>query len=162
LPQARLALETTVAVCATIVAILASVRFLVEGRVLDVVLSGGFLTAGLGTLAFEVAPTLGGSQLTPVESWAGIGAQLAAAALVALAPFPRWRVGSRPYVLTIAAVTTALILVGTVFTVVLAHPGPGIEPGGRHSFPLTLAYAVSALFGVIAMVGFGLRYRAHG
>ena len=33
LPQARLALDTAVAVCATIVAILASVRFLVEGRI---------------------------------------------------------------------------------------------------------------------------------
>jgi signal transduction histidine kinase len=162
LPQARLALETTVAVCATIVAILASVRFLVVGRVLDVLLSVGFLTAGLGTFAFEIAPTLGGSQLTPVESWAGIGAQLAAGFLVAVAPFLNRRVGSRPEVLSIAAVATALILVGTVVAVVFAHPGPGIEPGGRHSFPLTLAYAVSALFGVIAVVGFGLRYRAHG
>ena len=50
-PRARHA----VAVCATIVAILASVRFLVEGRVLDVLLASGFLAAGLGTLAFSVA-----------------------------------------------------------------------------------------------------------
>jgi signal transduction histidine kinase len=162
LPQARLALETTVAVCATIVAILASIRFLVEGRVLDVLLSCGFLTAGLGSFAFEVAPTLGGSPLTPVESWAGIGAQLAAGMLVAVAPLLHRRMGSRPQVLAIAGVATALLLIGTIVGVVVAHPGPAIEPGGRHSFPLTPAFAVLALLGVIAVVGFCLRYRAHG
>ena len=162
LPQARLALDTTIAVCATIVAILASVRFLVEGRALDVLLASGFLAAGLGTLAFEVAPTLGGSSLTPVESWSGVGSQLVAASLVAVAPFVHRRIGSRPYALGIAGAVTALMLTATAVTVTLAQPSHVIESGGRHNFPLTLAYAASALLGVIAVVGFGLRFRAHG
>ena len=162
LPQARLALDTTIAVCATIVAILASVRFLVEGRALDVLLASGFLAAGLGTLGFEVAPVLGGSSLTPVESWSGVGAQLVAASLVATAPFVHRRVGSRPHVLAIAGAVTALMLIATAVTVILAQPSHVIESGGRHSFPLTLAYATSALLGVVAVVGFGLRFRAHG
>ncbi len=163
LPQARLALDTTVAVCATIVAILASVRFLVEGRALDVLLASGFLAAGLGTLAFGVAPALGGDALTPGESWAGIGAQLWAGALVAAAPFVPRRISSRPQVLAVAGVGTALALVGTAAAVIAVGPTRIIEPGGGgHSFPLTLAYALSALFGVVAVVGFGLRFRAHG
>ncbi len=162
LPQARLALDTTIAVCATIVAILASVRFLVEGRALDVLLASGFLAAGLGTLAFEVAPTLGGSSLTPVESWSGVGSQLVAAGLVAVAPFVHRRIGSRPYALGIVGAVTALMLIATAVTVTLAQPSHVIESGGRHNFPLTLAYAASALLGVVAVVGFGLRFRAHG
>ena len=130
LPQARLALDTTVAVCATIVAILASVRFLVEGRALDVLLASGFLAAGLGTLAFGVAPALGGGTLTPVESWAGIGAQLWAGALVAIAPFLPWRIASRPQVLGVAGVGTALALVGTAAAVVALGPRHLIVPGG--------------------------------
>jgi signal transduction histidine kinase len=162
LPQARLALDTTVAVCATIVAILASVRFLVEGRVLDVLLASGFLAAGLGTLAFGVGPVLGGGALTPVESWAGIGAQLFAGSLVAAAPFVHRRVGSRPQVLAAAGFTTAIALAGSAAIVLAVHPVHDIQPGGVRNFPLTLAYAVLALFGTLAVVGFGLRFRAHG
>ena len=162
LPQARLALDTTVAVCATIVAILASVRFLVEGRVLDVLLACGFLAAGLGTLAFGVGPVLGGGSLTPVESWAGVSAQLLAGSLVAAAPFVHRRVGSRPHLLAAAGVTPALVLVGTAGGVVAVRPEHAVEPGLGHSFPLTLAYAALALLGMLAVVGFGLRYRAHG
>jgi len=162
LPQARLALDTAVAVCATIVAILASVRFLVEGRVLDVLLACGFLSAGLGALAFGVGPVLGGGALTPGESWAGVGAQLLAGALVAAAPFVHRRVGSRPQLLAVGGVTSVLVLVGTAGGVVAVRPEHAVEPGGGHSFPLTLAYAALALLGVLAVVGFGLRYRAHG
>jgi signal transduction histidine kinase len=162
LPQARLALDTTVAVCATIVAILASVRFLVEGRVLDVLLGSGFLAAGFGTLAFGVAPLLGGGSVTPVEAWAGVGAQLLAGTLVAAAPFIPFRVGSRPHILAVAGITTMLILVATAIGIVSVRPDHSIVPGGRHSLALTLAYAALALLGMLAVVGFGLRYRAHG
>jgi hypothetical protein len=162
LPQARLALDTSVAVCATIVAILASVRFLVEGRVLDVLLGSGFLATGLGTLAFGVAPVLGGGSVTPVEAWAGVGAQLLAGTLVAAAPFIPFRVGSRPNILAVAGITTMLVLVGTAIGIVSVRPDHAIVPGGRHSLALTLAYASLALLGMIAVVGFGLRYRAHG
>ena len=48
-------LDTAVVLAATIVAILAGVRFSVEGRVLDLLLAAGFFVAGVGTLAFSVA-----------------------------------------------------------------------------------------------------------
>jgi signal transduction histidine kinase len=162
LPQARLALDTTVAVCATIVAILASVRFLVEGRALDVLLASGFLAAGVGTLAFSVGPVLGGGGLTPVESWAGIGAQLLAGSLVAAAPFVHRRVGSRPHVLAAAGVTTVMALAGTAAIALAVQPTHEILPGGVRNFPLTLAYAALALLGMVAVLGFGLRFRANG
>ena len=54
-------LDTAVVLAATIVAILAGVRFSVEGRVLDLLLAAGFFVAGAGTLAFSVVPMLGGS-----------------------------------------------------------------------------------------------------
>ena len=43
LPNARIALDTAVAVVASIVAILTAIRFLVEGRGMDLLLAGGFL-----------------------------------------------------------------------------------------------------------------------
>ena len=60
LPNARIALDTAVAVVASIVAILAATRFLVEGRAMDLLLAGGFLATGIGTFAFAVAPVLPG------------------------------------------------------------------------------------------------------
>ena len=73
LPEGRLVLDTAVVLAATIVAILAGVRFSVEGRMLDLLLAAGFCVAGVGTLAFSVAPVLGGSNQGAPEAWAAIG-----------------------------------------------------------------------------------------
>jgi signal transduction histidine kinase len=162
LPQARLAVDTTVTVCATIVAILASVRFLVEGRVLDVLLASGFLAGGVGTFAFGVAPVLDGGKVGAVEGWAGIGSQILAAALVAAAPVLHRRVSSRPQVLSIAGVGTGLALGGITVAAVLVDPAHTVAPGGPRNLSLTLAYSTLALLGMIAVVGFGLRYRGNG
>src|SRR5262245_48956272 len=128
LPEARLALDTAVAVCATIVAILTSVRFLVEGRVRDVLLACGFLAAGLGTLTFAAFPTLGGDPLGPVGLWAVVAIQILAAALVAVAPFVDRRVGSRPRVLVAMGTATVLAVVGVVALVVAIGPTREIKP----------------------------------
>jgi signal transduction histidine kinase len=162
LPHARLALETCVAVCATIVAILASVRFLVEGRVLDALLASGFLAAGLGTLVFGVAPALGSGVPSPAQSWAEVGAQVFAASLVAAAPFVHTRIGFRVHVIVVSGILTVLGLAGAAVAVIAIGPGHAVQPGTGHNFPLTMAYAALALLGVLAVVGFGLRYRAHG
>ena len=60
LPNARISLDTAVAVVASLVAVLASIRFLVEGRGMDLLLAGGFFAIGAGTFAFAVAPVLSG------------------------------------------------------------------------------------------------------
>src|ERR1051326_8987046 len=60
LPEARLALDTAVALAALLVAVLAGVRFSVEGRRLDLLLCSGFAILSASTLVFAIAPVLGG------------------------------------------------------------------------------------------------------
>ena len=79
-----------------------------------------------------------------------------------MAPFVDRRVGSRPHVLAVAGFMTTLALVGTAAITFAVRPVHDIQPGGVRSFPLTLAYASLALVGMLAVVGFGLRFRAHG
>ena len=78
LPEGRLVLDTAVVLAASIVAILAGVRFSVEGRMLDLLLAAGFFVAGVGTLAFSVLPVLGGSDQDAPEAWAAIAARMLA------------------------------------------------------------------------------------
>src|SRR2546429_3754407 len=91
LPQVRLVLDTAVTLAAASVALLAGLRFSVDGRRLDLLLSSGFAAAAGSTLAFSIAPVLGGDALHRTEFWAGIGGRLFAAGLIAAAPFTRRR-----------------------------------------------------------------------
>src|ERR671933_1932965 len=63
LPQVRLVLDTMVALAATLVAVLAAVRFSVDGRHLDWLLCAGFSVAAGATFCFGIAPLLGGEAL---------------------------------------------------------------------------------------------------
>ena len=74
LPQLRLVLDTAVTLAAGIVAVLAGVRFSVEGRKLDFLLCGGFFVAALSTFAFGIAPSFGGEVVERGEAWAGMSA----------------------------------------------------------------------------------------
>src|SRR2546429_5372592 len=73
LPQVRLVLDTAVTLAATIVALLAGLRFSVDGRRLDLLLCGGFSAAAASTFAFSIAPGFGGGSGERTEFWAGIG-----------------------------------------------------------------------------------------
>jgi signal transduction histidine kinase len=162
LPDARLALDTAVAVFATIVAILAVVRFIVEGRLLDLLLAAGFFAAGLGTLCFAVAPLLGSVSLTPGDAWAGVSVQILGAALIAAAPFTHRRLGGRRGLVVAAtafAVAAVVALVGVV--AYTAEPPPFASAGSGRSTAWSAAFAVLTLLAVVALVGFGLRFRRH-
>src|SRR5687768_9712160 len=114
LPEGRLVLDTAVVLAATIVAILAGVRFSVEGRVLDLLLAAGFCVAGVGTLAFSVVPVLGGDNQDAPEAWAAIGARVFAATLIALAPLvpaPRIVARKRALFAGIAMLMLALLAI---------------------------------------------------
>src|SRR5206468_350229 len=87
LPEARLAFDSTVAVVAVIVAVLATVRFRVDGRTLDLLLAGGFWSISLGTVAFGLIPVLGGGPLPAPQAWSLLAALLAFLWLVALVGF---------------------------------------------------------------------------
>ena len=163
LPQARLALDTAVAVVATIVAILAAIRFLVEGRAMDLMLATGFFAVGLGNLAFGVAPLLRGDMLGPSEAWAGLVAELAAATLIAVSPFLHRRISVRRRpLLTSGGVVAILLAGGWIVAHSVVPDSPLVGPVADRTIPLTVSFALLAVLAVVALVGFGLRYRRHG
>ena len=165
LPEGRLVLDTAVVLAATIVAILAGVRFSVEGRMLDLLLAAGFFVAGVGTLAFSVAPVLGGSNQGAPEAWAAIGSRVLAATLIALAPIvPAPRIAARRRVL-FAGISLLLVALLAIW---LPLHGFGARlslldgAGGSRTFELTVATSFLALLALAAVIGFAVRYRAHG
>ena len=164
LPEARLVLDTAVALAATIVAILAGVRFSVEGRSLDLLLAAGFLVAGVGTFAFSVAPMLGGSNQGAPEAWAAIGSRVLAATLIALAPLvpaPRILARRRTLLAGITLLLAALVAIWLPLHRLGARLGLLDGVGGSRTFALTVATSLLALLAVVAVIGFARRYRAH-
>ena len=161
LRAARLSFDTAVAVVAAFVCILASVRFLVEGRVLDLLVAAGFWSIALGTVAFSLVPSLSGS-LSPAAAWASLGARLLGAGLIAVAPYVDSKMVDR---------RRALAVGGAGVGIVLAAAGVGLRmrlPTGAGEADLVagsyvrLAAALLTVLWLVALVGFGLRYRAHG
>jgi signal transduction histidine kinase len=165
LPEGRLVLDTAVVLAATIVAILAGVRFSVEGRPLDLLLAAGFLVAGVGTLAFSVAPVLGGSDQGAPEAWAAIGSRVLAATLIALAPLvSARRIFARRRVLLggIALLLAALVAIWLPLHGFGARLSVFDGASGSRTFELTVATSCLALLALVAVIGFAVRYRAHG
>ena len=163
LPEGRLVLDTVVVVAATTVAILAAVRFSVEGRPLDLVLAAGFCVAGVGTLAFGIVPVLDGGAQEAAEAWAAVGSRLLAASLIALAPLlPDGRIAARGRALLVGNGIVLLGLVGLWLP--LRELGRGFDPLGAGDRPgeLTVALSFLPLLALLAVVGFALRYRARG
>jgi signal transduction histidine kinase len=162
-PAARLALDMAVVIVAAMVAVLASIRFLVGGWVLDVLLAAGFAVSALGMFAFGVAPKLDGTSLSNREAWATIAAQVAGAALIAGAPFVGVRVTGRERALVAAGVASACVLVLIWVPLELAgvdRPLVGSE-GERSAAAVLAAYATLAMLALVATIGFGLRYRKY-
>jgi signal transduction histidine kinase len=165
LPEGRLVLDTAVVLAATIVAILAGVRFSVEGRPLDLLLAAGFLVAGVGTLAFSVAPVLGGDDQGAPAAWAAIGSRVLAATLIALAPLvPAPRIFARRRVLLggIALLLAALLAIWLPLHGFGARLSVYDGDGGTRTFELTVATSCLALLALVAVIGFAIRYRTHG
>lgn len=164
LPELRLVLDTAVALAATIVAVLAGIRFSVEGRRLDLALCTGFAAAAASTLAFSVVPALDGEAVGASGAWAGIGGGFLAVALVAAAPYLRGRlvVRTRTVALSLAALAVVLaVLVGALLGVGEALPSPAGD-GDAQPLVLTALMGVQALLSLTALVGFGLRFRSEG
>jgi signal transduction histidine kinase len=163
LPNARIALDTAVALVASIVALLAAIRFLVEGRGMDLLLAGGFLSVGIGTFLFAVAPALAANELRPVEAWAAIGAGLVGSALLAMAPFVSRRVVKRRRALTATLTFVGVALLGVwVDSRVLRLGFDSGHDASSRSVAVIIAYALLTVLTLIAVVGFGLRYRRFG
>ena len=162
---ARLVLQTVVLLGGGIVAVLAGIRFSVEGRRLDLLLSCGFFVGAASTLAFSIAPALGGEPIAPTEAWSGVAGRLLAWTLIAAAPFAHGRVRARQRMLwnAIPALSLVLVLVWTASrSVGDALPALPSDGGADAPFLLTLSFGFQALVNLVAVVGFSLRFRNHG
>lgn len=158
LPNARIALDTAVAIVATIVAILTAIRFIVDGRVVDLLLAAGFTATGGGTFAYAVVPVLSGGRVGSAEHWAAIGSALFGAALIAIAPFVTSHARGRRRALI--ATTVVVVVVALAGIWVNARLGTGLAgESDSGTSGVDGAYAFLAVLSLIAVIGFGLRYR---
>jgi signal transduction histidine kinase len=165
LPQVRLVLDTTIMLAAAIVAVLAGIRFSVDGRRLDLLLCGGFTAVAVSRLAFAIAPVLGGQPLHRKEAWAAIGGRLFAAVLIAAAPFSKRRTSARGRALVEMLVAVAIVLAlcwGAADQAGAALPPLSSDSGNDQSLLVMGSVAARALLSLVAMVGFGLRFRSRG
>jgi len=163
LPQLRLVLDTAVTFAAAIVAVLAGVRFSVEGRRLDFLLCGGFFLAAVSTFAFGVAPAFDGETIGKTEAWAGIAGKLLAAGLIASAPFARGRILGRERALRWSIL--ALVCLAAAAWLLVRSPSlglPELRSGEDQPLLLIFVLALQALLSLVALVGFGLRFRSEG
>jgi signal transduction histidine kinase len=164
LPELRLVIQTVASLAAGIVAVLAAIRFSVEGRRLDLLLAAGFLVACVATLGFAVAPVLGGQPLHRPEGWAGVVGRLLAWILIAAAPFARGRTkaGQRALGNLCLASVLMLFLGWTAFRYLSTTlPTLTVSDSNSATPPLLMgSLAAQALLNLLAVVGFGLRFRA--
>src|SRR6266540_1819689 len=162
-PQLRLVLDTGVTLAAAIVAVLAGVRFTVEGRRLDFLLCGGFFLAAVSTFAFSIAPVFGGGTVGKHEAWAGIGGKLLATGLIAAAPFAHGRVLGRQRALRWSIITLLSLELALWLLVRSLSSGlPELHSGDDQPLLLIFTLALQAFLSLVALVGFGLRFRAYG
>jgi signal transduction histidine kinase len=162
LPQLRLVLDTAVTLAAAIVATLAGIRFSVEGRRLDFLLCGGFFLAAASTFAFSIVPVFQGGTVGKDEAWSGIAGKLLATGLIAAAPFTRGRIVGRQRALRWWIGTLICLEVSMWLLVKSASSGTPALTSGDQPLLLILSLALQAFLSLIALVGFGLRFRAYG
>jgi signal transduction histidine kinase len=164
LPEVRLVLDTMVALAAVLVAVLAGIRFSVDGRRLDLLLCAGFSLAAGSTFCFGIAPILGGQQLHRKEQWAWILGRVLASVLIAAAAFARKRTATRrKELIELLVCVPALLVLLWMFADSIGGALPSLS-ARDHVQPglLTAMLAVRALASLLAVVGFGLRFRARG
>lgn len=164
LPELKLVLETVYAVASGLVAILTATRFRVEGRRFDLFLSAGFFVTSVSWIAFAVAPEVIHPATYRTELWAAIGGRMVGWALIAAAPFVRGRARHRRFALGNAlAACVGLLLVVWGLSRSIGFVLPHLDATGS-TIPVSLtgALAAQALLHLLAVVGFGNRFREHG
>jgi signal transduction histidine kinase len=163
LPQLRLVLDTAVTLAAAIIAVLAGIRFTVEGRRLDFMLCGGFFMAAASTMAFAVAPVFGGGTVGKNEAWAGVAGRLLATSLIAAAPFTRGRILGRQRALRWSLLALVVLEVAIWLLARSVSVGmPALIGGEDQPLLLVVMLALQALLSLVALIGFGLRFRNYG
>jgi signal transduction histidine kinase len=163
LPQVRLFLDTTVTLAAALVAVLAGVRFSVDGRRLDLLLCAGFSLAAGATFCFAVAPALAGHAHRPREMWALIWGRVLAAVLIAAASFARKRtVTRRKELFELLVLVPALLVSIWMLADSTVRTLPSLTAADHVQPPLlTSMLGLRALASLFAVIGFGLRFRSR-
>jgi signal transduction histidine kinase len=162
LPELRLVLQTTMALAGLLVAVLAAVRFSVEGRRLDLLLASGFFVTSLSAFAFAIGPQFGGRALQAAESWSALLGGILGQALIATAPFIRGRTKYRDWAIANAVAAAGIALLVAWSLLRAAGPAlPDLNPSGENGQPfyLTGTLALAALISLVAVVGWGERFR---
>ena len=164
LPDLRLVLETTMALAGLLVAVLEAARFSAEGRRIDLLLASGFLVSSLSSAGFGIAPQLGGASARPSEEWAALLGGMLGAALIAVAPFARGRTRRREWAIANAVASAGLVLF--VAWSLLRDAGNSlpqldIPAGETQPFYLTGTLALQAMVLLVAVVGWGERFRTR-
>ncbi|HVM56284.1 MAG TPA: histidine kinase [Gaiellaceae bacterium] len=162
LPQLRLVLQTTMALAGLLVALLAAVRFSVEGRRLDLLLASGFFVISLSSAVFAIGPQLGRGHVKPAEAWAALLGAIIGQALIAAAPLVRGRSKYRDWAIAnaVAAAGLALFVAWSLLQAAgsdlpaLTSPEEGLQP-----FYLTATLALLAFLFLVSVVGWSERFR---
>jgi signal transduction histidine kinase len=163
LPELRTVLATVTMLAAALVTILAAARFSVEGRRSDLFIAGGFYVAAASTLGFGIVPVLGGGYLHQTEAWANVTGRLFAWALIATAPAPfvRGRVKQRRRLLgNVLVLLTVGLAVLWALSRGLSGGLPDLDAIDVQQPALLIGLqAATALLNLLALIGFGVRFR---
>ena len=162
LPELRLVLQTSMSLAGLLVAVLAAVRFSVEGRRLDLLLASGFFVASLSAFAFAIGPQLGGKPIRAAEGWTALLGGMLGLALIAIAPFFRGRTKYRDWAIAnaVAAAGIALLVAWSLLRALGRDlPNPTPTSSDNQPFYLTGTLALQALICLVAVVGWGERFR---
>ncbi len=165
LPQLRLVLQTTMALAGLLVALLAAVRFSVEGRRLDLLLASGFFVISLSSAVFAIGPQLGRGHVKPAEAWAALLGAILGQALIAAAPIVKGRSKYRDWAIAnaVAAAGLALFVAWSLLQAAGTDlPALNSPTEGPQPFYLTATLALLAFLFLVSVVGWSERFRRRG
>ena len=164
LPSLRLVLQTTMCLAGMLVAVLAAVRFSVEGRRVDLLLASGFFVTSLSAGVFAIGPQLGGQQVHPAEGWSALLGGTLGQALIAAAPLVRGRSKYRDWAIANAVTAAGMVLL--VAWALLRSTGASLPSldvlDVSKPFYLTGTLALQAFIALVAVIGWAERFRRRG
>ena len=157
LPELGLVLHTVIAFAGAIIALLAGIRYAVEGRRVDLFLCVGFLVSSVSIVAFSIGPVVNDDPVHSPEAWAAVVGRLLGWALIAAAPFVRGRSGPKALANT-AVASCVLLLLAWLALRSWASGLPALDPTSDTPWLLVGALSALALLNLLALVGFGKRF----
>jgi signal transduction histidine kinase len=158
LPQLRLVLTSLYAVAAGLLALLTAIRFTVDKRRFDLMLSCGFSLIGLSWLVFAVGPAVVDRTENGIEPWGCLGGVLIGWGIIACAPLVRGGV-ERTTLDLLEGLLAALIGLALVWWL---SSRAGLADVGRVANARSAALTSLAVLNLVAVIGFAYRYRKLG